>query len=187
MKKSLGAGIYVVPTPVWVVGSYDPQGKPNMMTAAWGGVCCSRPPCIYVSLRAATYTHGNILFKKAYTVSIPSENYLKEVDLIGTISGRDQNKFSLTNLTPVQSKIVDAPYVEEFPVVLECKLKEVVELGLHTQFIGEIIDAKADESVLTQNNQLDIELIRPMIFTPGKGVYHNIGEKIDNAFQLRKK
>ena len=127
------------------------------------------------------------MLKKAYTVSIPSDHYLKEVDLIGSISGRDQDKFSITHLTPVQSKIIDAPYIGEFPVVLECKLKKVIELGLHTQFIGEILDVKADESVLSINNQLDIELIRPMIFTPGKGVYHSIGEKIDDAFQLRKK
>lgn len=187
MKKSLGAGIYVVPTPVWVVGSYDAHGKPNLMTAAWGGVCCSRPPCIYVSLRAATYSHGNILLKKAYTVSIPSDSYLKEVDLIGTISGRNEDKFTRTRLTPVQSSIVDAPYVEEFPVIVECKLKEAIELGLHTQFIGEIIDVKADESVITENNQLDIELIKPLIFTPGKGVYHSIGKKLDDAFLLRKK
>ncbi len=78
-----------MPSPVWVVGTYDAAGKPNLMTAAWGGICNSRPPCIYVSLRKATYSHGNIMARRAYTVSIPSEQYVKEADWIGIASGRD--------------------------------------------------------------------------------------------------
>ena len=73
MKSSLGAKTIVPIAPVWVVGTYDREGKPNVMTVAWGGVCCSSPPCIYVSLRKATLTYGNLVERKAYTVSIPSE------------------------------------------------------------------------------------------------------------------
>ena len=65
MKKSLGAETIVPTTPVWVVGTYDQDGKPNVMTAAWGGVCCSKPPCIYVSLRKATYTYSNIVERES--------------------------------------------------------------------------------------------------------------------------
>ena len=78
MKKSLGAKTLAVPTPVWLVGSYNENDKPNIMTVAWGGICCSRPPCIQVSLRAATYTHGNIKNRKAFTVSIPSSEFIGE-------------------------------------------------------------------------------------------------------------
>ena len=78
MKKSLGAKM--VPTaPVWVVGSYDRNGKPNVMTAAWAGICCSKPPCLTVSLRKATYTYGNIMARKAYTVNMPSEACVREM------------------------------------------------------------------------------------------------------------
>ena len=89
MKKSLGAKTIVPATPVWVVGTYDREGKPNVMTAAWGGVCCSRPPCIYVSLRKATYTYSNIVERKAFTVSIPSETYTKEADYFGLTPGKN--------------------------------------------------------------------------------------------------
>jgi flavin reductase (DIM6/NTAB) family NADH-FMN oxidoreductase RutF len=82
MKNSLGAKTILPTTPVWVVGTYDKEGKPNVMTAAWGGICCSQPPCIYVSLRKATYTYSNILERKAFTVSIPSEAYAKEADIL---------------------------------------------------------------------------------------------------------
>ena len=145
MKKSIGAGTYAVPSPVWIVGTYDDEGKPNMMTAAWSGICCSKPPCIYVSLRKATYSHGSIMKRKAYTVNIPGEIHWKEADYVGCVSGRDTDKFKDTELNSVRSDLVDAPYIAEFPLILECKVKEVVELGLHTMFVGEIFDTKIYE------------------------------------------
>ena len=72
MKISIGAKTIVNPAPVLIVGTYDKEGKPNAMTAAWGGICCSNPPCVTVSLRKATYSYGNIVANKAYTINIPS-------------------------------------------------------------------------------------------------------------------
>ncbi|MEK6635386.1 MAG: flavin reductase, partial [Planctomycetota bacterium] len=78
MKKSLGAKAIVYPTPVLIVGTYDNAGKPNVMNVAWGGICCSSPPSVAVSVRKATYTYGNIVERKAFTINIPSETYVKE-------------------------------------------------------------------------------------------------------------
>lgn len=185
MKKSLGVGTYALPSPVWVVGTYDAAGKPNLMTAAWGGICNSRPPSIYVSLRKATYSHGNIMARRAYTVSIPSEQHVKEADWIGIASGRDVDKFARAKLTPVRGSVVDAPYVDEFPVVIECRVKEIVELGLHTQFVGEIVDVKAEAEVLNAKGMIDIEKVKPLIFTPGAGTYHGVGKKLQDAFTTK--
>lgn len=185
MKKSIGVGTYALPSPVWVVGTYDAAGKPNLMTAAWGGICNSRPPSIYVSLRKATYSYGNIMARKAYTVSIPSEKHVKEADWIGIASGRDADKFAVAKLTPVKASIVDAPYVEDFPVVIECRVKEVYELGLHTQFVGEIMDVKADAEVLNAKGMIDIEKVKPILFTAASGTYHSIGKKLQDAFTVR--
>ncbi|HSQ39228.1 MAG TPA: flavin reductase family protein, partial [Anaerolineales bacterium] len=121
MKTSRGAKTIVYPTPVFIVGTYDDADKPNLMAAAWGGICCSRPPCVSVSLRKATYTYGNIVARGAFTVNIASEQYVKEADYVGLVSGRDVDKFAAAGLTPVKSDLVDAPYVAEFPMVLECK------------------------------------------------------------------
>lgn len=131
MKKSFGAKTLVYPTPVWVIGTYDKAGKPNVMTIAWGGICCSKPPCVSVSMRKATYTHGNIMERKAFTVNVPSEAYVKEADYFGIVSGRDTDKFSKTGFTPVKSELVDAPYVKEFPMILECKVINIVEIGVY--------------------------------------------------------
>ncbi|MCX7722515.1 MAG: flavin reductase family protein [Verrucomicrobiae bacterium] len=184
MKKSLGAKTLLYPTPVVVVGTYDANGKPNVATAAWVGICCSRPPCVAVSFRAATYTHGNILARKAFTVCVPSETHIRETDFFGIASGRDTDKFAVTRLTPVKSEVVDAPYVEEFPLVLECKLARAIELGLHTQFVGEIVDVKADEEVLGPGNSVDLLKLRPILFTPEPYRYYGVGAFLGNAFSV---
>ena len=186
MKKSLGAKTLAQPAPAWVVGSYDAHGNPNIMTIAWGGICCSQPPCVAISLRKETYTYGCIKERKAYTVNIPSASLVKEVDYVGTVSGRTVDKFALTSLTPVRSELVDAPYIQEFPVVIECRVLHTLEIGLHTQFIGEIVDIKADESVLVEQGTADIIKVKPLIFDTGQGAYYGIGERIGKAFSIGK-
>jgi len=186
MKKSIGPRTLAFPTPVWVVGTYDVNGKPNAMTAAWGGICCSKPPCVAVSLRKATYSYGNLVHRRAFTVSVPSEAHVREADYFGMASGREVNKFAAARLTPVGSTLVDAPFVKEFPLVLECKLIHTIEIGLHTQFIGEILDVKADASVLGDKGFPDIEKVRPIIFGPEIRTYHGIGKYLGQAFAIGK-
>ncbi len=187
MKKSIGAKTIVFPTPVFIIGTYDKSGKPNAMVVAWGGICCSDPPCVSISLREATYTYGNILERRAFTVSIPSEKYIKEADYFGIVSGRTEDKFSSTGLTPVKSELVDAPYIKEFPFILECSLLQSVKIGLHTLFIGQIKDAKTDEEVLVKGEFPDIEKIKPMIFNPANRTYYGVGKYLSNAFSVGKK
>jgi len=184
MKKSIGAKTIVHPTPVFVVGTYDSENEPNVMTAAWGGICCSVPPCLSVSLREATYTYHNILKHKAFTVSIPSEEYVKEADFFGIASGRDVNKFEASGLTPTKSEVVNAPYVNEFPFVLECKLLQTVEIGLHTQFIGEILDIKVEEDIHEDDSL--IEKIKPIIYSPDSLSYYTVGKYLGKAFAVGK-
>ena len=184
MKKSVGARTLAMPAPVWVVGTYDARGRANLMTAAWGGICCSRPPCLAVSLRKATYTHGSILSRQAFTVSVPSERHVRQADYAGLASGRDLDKFARSGLTAVPSTVVDAPYVQEFPLVLECRLVRTVELGLHTQFVGEILDVKADEEVLAASGLPDLGKVRPIVFDAGLSAYYAVGERLGTAFDI---
>jgi flavin reductase (DIM6/NTAB) family NADH-FMN oxidoreductase RutF len=187
MKKSFGSKTLIFPTPIWCVGSYDAKGNPNVMTIAWGGICCSNPPCVTISLRKATYTYGNIMERQAYTLSVPSVRYVKEADYFGMASGRNVDKFKETGLTPVRSELVDAPYVGEFPMILECKVIHHYEIGLHTHFVGEISDVKVDENMLDDNGKPDIEKICPFVFSPEVQLYHSIGTVIGKAFEIGKK
>jgi len=187
MKKSIGAITVVYPTPVFVVGTYDKYAKPNAMVAAWGGICCSDPACVSISLREATYTYSNILDKKAFTINIPSESYIKEVDYCGIVSGKTEDKFAATGLTPVKSEFVDAPYIKEFPLILECSLLHSIKVGLHTLFIGQIKDVKVEEGALTKEGLPDIEKIKPLIFNPSSRTYYSTGKCLGNAFSIGKK
>jgi flavin reductase (DIM6/NTAB) family NADH-FMN oxidoreductase RutF len=170
-----------------IVGTYDKVMKPNGMTAAWVGICCSKPPCVAVSLREATYSYGHIADRKAYTLSIPSEDLVEKVDYFGMASGRDEDKFAAAGLTAVRGEFVEAPYVSECPVVIECRVVQTVELGLHTQFVGEIVDIKADEDVLGEGGVPDMAKVRPVIFAPESRRYYGVGEYLGRAFSVGKR
>lgn len=186
MKKSLGVNTIAYPAPVWVVGTYSEDGSANGATIAWGGICNSKPPSLAISLRAATHSHGNVVRRRAFTVSIPSQTHASEADFFGMASGAKGNKFVATGLTPTRSELVDAPYVEEFSLVIECELLQTFELGLHTQFIGGIVDVKADTSVLDDDGCIDVMKLAPLCFAPASRTYHAMGPVVGKAFDIGK-
>ncbi len=185
MKKSINKKTLLYTHPVFVIGSYDKDDKPNIMAVSWGGICCSSPPCIGISLRKATYTYGNIVKHGAFTVNIPTQSQKYEADFSGVYSGKDVNKFEALGLTPVDGGDVHAPYVKEFPVNLICKVIQVVPIGLHTQFVGEIKEVLADEEYLADNGYPDIEILKPFIYDSGSRSYYGIGEKLMEAFTAK--
>lgn len=184
MKKSVGAKTIIYPTPVLIVGTYDEAGKPNVMNAAWGGINCSDPPCVYVSVRESRYTFDNIVKNEAFTISIPTEEQVVEADYFGIASGKAGDKLATTGLTPVDSDLVKAPYIDEFPLVLECKLVHTVDLGAHTQFTGEILDVKVDEELTDSAGNPDIKKINPILYDPIGIAYYGIGEFKGKAFSI---
>lgn len=185
MKTSLGPRTIVYPTPVFIVGTYDSQDKPNVMAVAWGGICCSKPPCVSIAVRKATHTYGSLVERKAFTISIPSVDHAAAADYFGLTSGRDEDKFAVSGLTPVPSEVVDAPYVGEFPLVLECSVVHTAELGLHTLFVGEIKDVKAEESGLADGKP-SVEKMRPFCWAPAENRYYALGEDLGQGFGIGK-
>jgi flavin reductase (DIM6/NTAB) family NADH-FMN oxidoreductase RutF len=184
--RSLGPRALLYPTPVVVVGSYDASGKPNVMTAAWAGVCCSQPPCVAVSIRPSRHSYEGITRRQAFTLGIASTEHMRQVDYFGLASGASEDKFARAGLTPVRADTVDAPYVAEFPIALECRLLRTVELGVHTQFIGEVLDLKADEAVLGAGGLPDIEKVQPLLYAPGQSAYFSVGFRLARAFSVGK-
>ena len=183
-KRSLGARTWL-PTPVWVIGSYDAAGKPNFMTAAWVGISCSRPPCVTLSLRKATYTYGNLIQRKAFTVNLPSVEFASQASYFGRVSGRDVDKLRAVGLTEGKSEFVDAPYVKEFPYIVECRVIHTYEVGLHTMFIGEIKDIKADPSVLDEAGRPEMKKLAPFFFFPPKGGFFPLGPFMGTVEDLK--
>ncbi len=184
MKKSLGPRTLNYTAPVWIVGTYDTSGRPNGMAVSWGGICCSQPPCLNVSLRKATYSYASLVERQAFTVSVPSDEQVRAADYFGIASGRDVDKFAAAGLTPVRSDRVEAPYVGEFPLVLECRVRHSLEIGLHTLFVGEILDVKAEESVLGPSGFPAVELLRPFVYCPGIKTYQGLAGPLGRAFDI---
>jgi flavin reductase (DIM6/NTAB) family NADH-FMN oxidoreductase RutF len=182
MRLSLPPQAILLPCPVLIIGTYGAEGKANIMNAAWGGIASSDPPCINVSLREATLTYHNIKQTQAFSVNFTSEKYTKEADYVGLVSGRDHDKFKETGLTPQKSKLVNAPIVAEFPFSLECTLVKLIDLGLHTMFIGKIVGIVSDSEVLNENQLPDIEKVRPMLFGSfGSMAYYGIGRRLGSV------
>lgn len=185
MKKSLGPRPMVFPLPAFLVGTYDADGRPNIMTAAWGGIAASEPPCLSVSIQPPRYTHEAILKNKAFTVSIPDSKLTAATDYAGLVSGRKHDKFAVTGLTAVASDLVKAPYVAECPVVIECELYKSLELGSHTLFVGRIVDVKAEDRISFEGGRLDMAGVDPILYNAG-GDYHRVGEAVGKGFAVGK-
>jgi flavin reductase (DIM6/NTAB) family NADH-FMN oxidoreductase RutF len=147
-KRSLGRRPLLFPQPALLVATYDGEGKPNVMVAAWSGICCSDPLSLAVSVRPDRWTHDPLLARKAFTVGVASESMLEAVDFSGMESGRNRDKFAAAGWTAVKAELVDAPYVAECPVILECSLSRSIPLGSHTMMIGAVLDVRADEDCL---------------------------------------
>lgn len=182
MKRSLGAHTISFPLPAYLVGSYDKNGNPNVMMAAWGGICNSEPPCLAVSVRHSRWTFDAIMERKAFTVSIPSGAITARADYMGIASGKDVDKFAKAGLTPVRSDLVDAPYVAECPVVIEMTLYKTLELGSHVQFVGEIKDVKADAACLDEKGKIDIVKADPILFDTTGRNYLSVGAVTGKAW-----
>jgi flavin reductase (DIM6/NTAB) family NADH-FMN oxidoreductase RutF len=156
------------------------------MTIAWGGICCTQPPCLAVSLRRATHSYAAIEARRAFTVSIPAEPDAAKADYVGTVSGRDVDKFAACGWTPVRSELVDAPYVGEAPLVVECRLLHTLEIGLHTQFVGEIVDVKAEPELLGEKGYPDITRVKPIAWDPALRGYYGMGACLGRAWEIGK-
>jgi flavin reductase (DIM6/NTAB) family NADH-FMN oxidoreductase RutF len=184
MKKSIGAKLAFSPLPTLVIGTYNADMKPNVMTASFGGIVSAVPPTLGVSIRKATLTYENIVRSKVFTISIPSEKYVKEMDYFGLVNGKNNAKFLDTGLTAMKGTFVDAPYVEEFPVNIECKLINTIELGSHIQIIGEIVEVKLNEEIVDEKGNSDITKMKPISYVGNDRSYYGLGANLGKAFSI---
>lgn len=183
-KKSVGVRGHIMPKPALVIGSYSADGQPNIMTAAWAGIVNSTPMSIGVSIRSHRKSYENIMATKVFTINVPSSKFVAHMDYVGNISGHDEDKFTKLGLTPVKGEFVNAPYIKEFPIVIECEVTEMIDLGSHTQFIGKIIDTKVDAHLLDEDGHVDIEQLQPIIYE--EEYYYGYGQRLAKPWDIYK-
>lgn len=178
MRKNFGAKPILYPQPVFIIGSYDENGTPDVMNAAWGGI--SEADEISMCLSAGHKTVKNILVKKAFTVSMATVDTVVPCDYVGMVSGNTvTDKLERAGFHTVKSAFVDAPIIEELPMAVECTL---VSYDPETcRLVGKVVNVCADESVLTDGN-IDPMKLRPITFDGMNHAYYVLGEKVGNAF-----
>ena len=176
MRKDLGKKLNFMPLPVLMIGTYDENGKANLMNAAWGGIYDFGE--VFISL-SPHKTTKNLELKKAFTLSFATQDTLVESDYFGLVSGDKEDKIKKAGFHPIKANHVDAPLFEEYPLSLECKVKSFEEGNL----IGEIVSCNVDDKYLDKNGKIDVDKIGFISFDMVSNSYRAVGEKVGEAFK----
>jgi flavin reductase (DIM6/NTAB) family NADH-FMN oxidoreductase RutF len=159
MKKKIAPRPWFFPRPLLLLTTRDDEGRDNIITVSWAGVACTNPPMVTVSIRKSRHTHATICKTREFVVNIPTSKQVAAVELCGTDSGKDIDKFKAVDLTKAPSAVVAAPLISECPINLECQVRHVVELGSHDLFVAEIVKAHAMHSLLRDDDEINDEAL----------------------------
>ena len=180
MRKNLGAKAILYPMPVLIIGTYDENGKPNAMNAAWGGI--SEETEISICVDDGHKTAENVIKRGAFTVSIADANNVVACDYVGIVSGnKEPDKIAKAGWTAVNSGFVDAPLFEELPMAIECKLKSYDKETC--RMVGEIVNVCVDERIVGADGKVDIEKFTPITYDPIHHTYRKLGDVVGTAFR----
>lgn len=179
MRKNFGVKSWFYPLPVLIIGTYNPDGSPDAMNAAWGGLYDADK--VVLCLSEGHRTTANIKSRGAFTVSFADADNVVPSDYVGIVSANSQpRKLEKAGFSVTRSGFVDAPLINELPVALECSFIKVNEDG---NIIGRIVNVSAEENVLAQDGGIDFNKFRPISFEPARGGYHVMGQRVGNAFK----
>ena len=177
--RQIGPTTYLSPIPSVLVGCADPENgrRPNLITVAWAGVVCSKPPMVSVSIRKERYSHQLISSTGEFTVNLVGRELCRAMDFCGVKSGRDVDKFAEMNLTAVPAPgLSAAPGVGEAPAFLSCKVKQIIELGSHDLFIGEVQQVSVADRYFREDGSINEGAMELVSYVHGK--YHFVKEPL---------
>lgn len=183
MRKNFGAKTWLYPMPVLMIGTYDENGSPNLMNAAWGGVYDTDQ--VMICLSHDHKTTDNIKKSGAFTVSFATASTVVPCDYVGIVSANDvPDKFARAGFHATRSEFVNAPVIDELPMTLECRLIKFNEDGI---CVGEIVNISAEESIIDENGKIDAKRLDPIMYDGVTHAYWNFGEQVGKAFSDGKK
>lgn len=175
-KQSWKPGNMLYPLPVVMVSAADKEGRDDIITVAWTGTVCTNPPMVSISIRPERYSYHMIRETGEFVINLTTEELAFATDYCGVKSGRDVDKFKETGLTREKAEKVKAPMIAEAPVSIECKVKEIRELGSHHMFIAQVAAVHADEKYMDEKNRFDLNRARPIVYSHGE--YLGTGKKL---------
>ena len=165
-KKSFKGGAMLNPVPAVMVSCGS--SKPNIITIAWTWIVNSNPPMTYISVRKERYSHSIIKNTGEFVINLCNEQLAFATDYCGVRSGRDIDKFKEMKLTPQKAEIVSCPMIKESPVNIECRVREVIELGSHDMFLADIIKVHVDEEYIDENNRIRLDKAALVAYNHGE-------------------
>jgi flavin reductase (DIM6/NTAB) family NADH-FMN oxidoreductase RutF len=179
MRKNFGAKAICYPMPVFIIGTYNADGTPNAMNAAWGGI--SEEQEISICVDSGHKTAENLKLRKAFTVSMATAEYMAACDYVGIVSGnKAPDKFVKAGFHATKSEFVDAPLIEELPMTLECRFVSYDEETC--RMVGEIVNVSADERILDEGGKIDPQKLNPIVYDPVHRAYWTLGERVGRAY-----
>ena len=179
-RTQMGPNIFITPQPALMIGTYDENGNPDVMMAAWGGQCDGNQVCFRLSPHRTT---TNIRQTKEFTLSFATQRDIAQSDYFGIVSANDvPDKIARAGFTVTKSAYINAPIINEYPLTLECKVVELMERPEGGCFvIGEIVNTVADPSILT-DGKIDLDKLQPVVFDAATVSYRAVGEQVGKAW-----
>lgn len=178
-------GNMLYPLPIVLVSTIDMQGKTNIFTVAWAGTVCTNPPMVSISVRPERYSYHMIMETREFVINLTTKELARATDYCGVRSGRDVDKWKETGLTPMPSLEVKAPSVAQSPVNIECRVRQVEELGSHHMFIAEVVAVQADNAYMDEKKRFHLSKTEPICYSHGE--YYLLGKKLGTfGYSVRK-
>lgn len=185
-KQNWKPGNMLNPVPVVMVSVADKKGNNNIITVAWAGTICTNPPMVSISVRPERHSYNIIKETGEFVVNLTTEELAFACDYCGVTSGRDVNKYEKLNLTPLKMQNVNAPGIAESPVNIECKVREIKELGSHHMFIADVVGVTVDDKYMDEKNKFNINETGLVMYSHGE--YFAMGEKLGKfGYSIQKK
>lgn len=186
MKQNWKPGTMIYPLPAVLVSCGATPEEHNLLTVAWTGTVCSDPPMCYISVRRERHSYEIIRRTGEFVINLTTEELARATDWCGVRSGRDYDKFAEMGLTAGKATLVGAPTVEEAPVSIECRVRQVIPLGTHDMFLAEVVNVLVDERYIDADGRFDLEQARPLVYSHGE--YFTLGRLIGHfGWSVRKK
>ena len=181
MMKDFGVQPYLYPMPTYMIGTYNEDDTVDVMMMAWGGICAE--DMVALNLEEDHKTVANLKSRKAFTLSVPGADTIKESDFLGIASANKvADKFARSGLHAEKSSRVDAPIVTEYPLTLECEVVEFQQQPYGLRVLGKIVNVLADEKVLDEKGKIDAGKLNAFAFDQMRHGYYALGELVGKAW-----
>lgn len=185
-KISWKPGNMVYPLPAVMVTVRGRDGKDNIITIAWTGTVCTNPPMLYISVRKERYSYQLLKEAGEFVVNLTTEKLVKATDYCGVRSGSKVDKFKETNLTKEEAQVVNCAMIQESPVNIECKVKEIIPLGSHDMFLADVVNVNVDDRYMGEEGRFHLDQANPLVYS--HGTYYKTGKELGTfGYSVRKK